>query len=154
MPVSFGVAEGDFVPAPAPGLAGLNPPLFPLNGVAVPLGLPVPDGLTPPGGVEAPNTVAPGFGVAAGDAPPLKSFTPGVTVGFGRFDGVGFSLTNLDLSSLSVFVSIPFQPLSTTGFAFLIVATGSLVAVGFRVVPGPVTFSTPLLMFEPGVFPF
>ena len=77
-----------------------------------------------------------------------------VTVGFGRFDGVGFSLTNLDLSSLSVFVSTPFQPLSTTGFAFLIVATGSLVAVGLRIVPGPVTFNTPLLMFEPGVFPF
>jgi len=51
VPVSFGVAEGAFVPAPAPGFAGLNPPLFPLTGVAVPLGLPAPDGFMPPGGV-------------------------------------------------------------------------------------------------------
>jgi hypothetical protein len=103
--------------------------------------------------VEAPNTVPLGLGLAPGKTPPFKTFTTGATVGFGRFDGVGFSLANLDLSSLSVLVSMPFQPLSLTGLGFLIVADGSFVATGFNFVPGPVTLSTPLLMLEPGVFP-
>jgi hypothetical protein len=152
VPVGFGLTDGDSVPAAAPGFAGLNPPLLPLNGVAITLGLAVADGLKPPGGVEAPKTVAPGFGEAVGNWPPFSTLI-GVTVGFGRFAGVGFSLANLDLSSLSIFVLTPFQPLSMTGFGFLIVAGGSLVATGFNFVPGPVTLSTPLLMLEPGVFP-
>jgi hypothetical protein len=134
------------------GFAGLNPPL-PLNGVAITLGLPVASGLTPPGGVEAPNAVAPGLGVAPGNTPPFKTLTTGVTVGFGRFAGVGFSRANSDLSSLSVLASTPFHPLSTTGFGFLIVVVGSLVATGFNFVPGPVTLSTPLLMVDAGFFP-
>ena len=153
VPVGFGVPEGDFVTPAAPGFAGLNPPLtLPFSGVALPFGPPVGDGLTPPGGVEAPKAVAPGFGEAVGNGPPLSTRI-GATVGFGRFGGVGFSLAILVLSSFAVFGSTPFQPLSTTGCGFLIVAGGSFVATGFNFVPGPVTFSTPLLMLEPGVFP-
>jgi hypothetical protein len=129
--------------------------MLPFNGVAVPFGtVPVGVALTPPGGVAAPKAVAPGFGVAVGKAPPFKRVATGETVGFGRLAGVGFCWANLVLSSVSVFGSTPFHPLSTTGFAFLIVVTGSFVAVAFKVVAGPVIFSCPLLMLDPGVFPF